>query len=237
MVQRSTQYSARLSPPQWPSGTRGPDAQSNLPRTLRIQSRTFSAGNFPIRCHRAHLKDIHAVLITHTAYKPLPEGKVGVACIWETPGGWTGCRYHIGCNKEVFDAEAFAVYRALSVIEQRQERERENTILVDSTSVVTRVGDESLGPVAVAAIEVCSRIITNDNSVTIRWVPARNGAAGNEVADQYAKSAATGEEPVEAIPEKYETETSLSHMTRVATEARSKETTEWITAHVQIERR
>ena len=140
----------------------------------------------------------------------------------------------------MFDAEVFAVYRALSVIEQRQERERRYTIFVDSTSAITRVGDDSLGPgqrFAVAAIEVCSRIITNDNSVTIRWVPTHSGATGNEVADRYAKSAATREETVEAIPEGYETETSLSHMTRVATEARSKETTEWITAHVRPERR
>ena len=146
---------------------------------------------------------------------------MGAACVWETPGGWNGRRYHLGSNKEDFDAEVFAVYRALSVIEQRQERERQYTIFVDSTSAITRVGDDSLGPgqrFAVAAIEVCSRIINKDNSVTIRWVPAHSGATGNEVADQYARSAATGEEPVEAIPEGYETETSLSHMTRVATE-------------------
>ena len=42
---------------------------------------------------------------------------------------------------------------------------------------------------------------------------------------------------MEAIPGEYETETSLSHMTRVATEAKSRETAEWITAHVRPERR
>ena len=39
----------------------------------------------------------------------------------EDPAGWTGRRYHLGNNKGVFDAEVFAVYRALSVIDQRQE--------------------------------------------------------------------------------------------------------------------
>ena len=53
-----------------------------------------------------------------------------------------------------------------------------------------------------------------------------NTPHNRQVADQYAKSAATGEEPVEAIPEGYAAETSLSHMTRVAKEARSKETRE-----------
>ena len=42
---------------------------------------------------------------------------------------------------------------------------------------------------------------------------------------------------MEAISEGYAAETSLSRMTRVATEARSKDTREWITAHVRPERR
>ena len=149
-------------------------------------------------------------------------------CVWRTQEGWTGLRFHLGSNKEVFDAEVFDIYQALQTIEQRNERGRQYTVFVDSTSASTRVRDDDLGPgqrFAVAAIEVC-RITSNDNSVTIRWVPAHSGATGKEVADRYAKSAATGEELVEAIPEGYAAETSLSHTTRVATEARSKETKE-----------
>ena len=66
-----------------------------------------------------------------------------------------------------------------------------------------------------AAIEVCSRILTRNNEATIRWVPAHSGASGNEVADKYAKALATGGAPVDDIPEGYQKETSLSHMTRV----------------------
>ena len=88
-----------------------------------------------------------------------------------------------------------------------------------------------------AAIEVCTRILTRGNDVTIRWVPAHRGAIGNEVADEYAKSAATGDAPVEEIPEGYHDETSLPHMTRVPTETRSRETAEWIPGHVRAERR
>ena len=65
-------------------------------------------------------------------------GEVGAARVWETPGGWTGCRYYLGSNKEVFDADVFAVYRALNVIEQKQERGRRYTIFVDSTSAITQ---------------------------------------------------------------------------------------------------
>ena len=35
-------------------------------------------------------------------------GTVRAACVWRTPGGWTGGRSHLG-NKEVFDAEVFAI--------------------------------------------------------------------------------------------------------------------------------
>ena len=35
---------------------------------------------------------------------------VGAAYVWSTPGGWTGRRYHLGTNKEVLDAETFAIY-------------------------------------------------------------------------------------------------------------------------------
>ena len=51
---------------------------------------------------------------------------------------------------------------------------RQYTVFVDSTSA-TRARDDDLGPgqrFAVATIEVCSRTIAIDNSVTIRWVPA-----------------------------------------------------------------
>ena len=57
------------------------------------------------------------------------------------------------------------------------------------------------------------------------------------MADRYAKDAATGRAPREKLPEGYAEETSLAHMTRVATETRSRETTEWITARVRPGRR
>ena len=62
--------------------------------------------------------------------------------------------------------------------------------------------------------------------------PGTRGAEGNEVADQFAKDATTGRAPREELREGYAEETSLARMTRVATQARSKERAEWITAHV-----
>ena len=53
----------------------------------------------------------------------LDSGKIGAACVWRIlgPCGWAGCRYHLGNNKEVFDAEVYAIIQALNIIDQRQE--------------------------------------------------------------------------------------------------------------------
>ena len=167
---------------------------------------------------------------------------VGAACVWRTQEGWTGRRYHLGYDKEFFDGEIFAVCRALGAIDQRQERGRSFNIFVNSTSAITRVRDDLMGPgqpFAMAAIEVCACIIARENRVNIQWISARSGAVGSEAADQFAKSAATGEGPltVENIPEGYAAETSLSHMTRVATKAGTRERTERIVEHVRPKRR
>ena len=49
---------------------------------------------------------------------------MGAECVGRTredPGGWTERRFHLGTNKEIFDAEVSAVYQALTVIDQRQQ--------------------------------------------------------------------------------------------------------------------
>ena len=65
------------------------------------------------------------------------DGAVGAACAWRSrEGEWTGRRFQLGRNKEVFDAEVFAVWQALRALEQRNERDCEYTIFVDSTSAI-----------------------------------------------------------------------------------------------------
>ena len=127
---------------------------------------------------------------------------MGAACVWRSPGGgWTGRRFQLGRNKEVFDAEVFAIWQALRALEQRNERGRAYTIFVDSTSAISRVRDDARGPgqrFGVASIEVERLIAAAGNTVIIRWVPAHAGAEGNEVADRYA---ATGRAPGETLPE------------------------------------
>ena len=85
--------------------------------------------------------------------------------VWETPGGWTGRRFHLGTNKEVFGAEVYAVYQALLALDQRQKSGHQYTVFVDSTAAIDRVRTDAIGPgqcFAIATTEVCSRIVDRD---------------------------------------------------------------------------
>ena len=142
---------------------------------------------------------------------------------------------HLGDNKEVFDAEVYAISQALEVLDRRQKSGRRYTIFVDSTSGIDRIRTDSIGPgqgFAVAAIERCSRSMTRDNEVTTQWIPEHHGVAGKERADEYAKAAVEGIRPDSAVPDELRWETSLSHMTRAATEGRSRRVSQWIAEHL-----
>ena len=86
-----------------------------------------------------------------------------------------------------------------------------------------------------AAIEVCSRLRARDNLVQVRWVPAHIAMEGNKVADTFTKEAAGGRQY--SVEDRQLQETSLSHLPRLATEPRSRATAQWISEHVQPERR
>ena len=98
---------------------------------------------------------------------------------------------------------------------------------MDSTAAIERTRSNSIGPgqrSAVAATEVCTRKMSRGNEVTFRWVPVHHRIPGNEKADGVAKAAAEGGEPDAATPDEYRWETILSHMTKVAAEARFRAT-------------
>lgn len=107
--------------------------------------------------------------------------------------GWTGCRYRLGTNKEIFDAETFAIYQALRILDRHQESGLRYTVFVDSTTAIDRVRIDALGPgqrFAIAKMEVCGRVLAQGNKVTIRWIPAHSKVVGKEKVDELAKAAA-----------------------------------------------
>ena len=89
----------------------------------------------------------------------------------KSPGGWTGRRFHLGSNKEVFDAEVYAIYQALGTLDQRQEGGHRYTVFMDSTAATDRERGDTIGPgqrFAIVAMEGCSRIGGKDNEVATR---------------------------------------------------------------------
>ena len=146
----------------------------------------------------------------------LDSGGVGAACTWRSPEGWTGRRYHLGKNKEVFDAETCATLSALRIFDRRQESGSRFTIFADSTAAINRVRTDTVSPgqhLARAAIEVCSRMVSRNNEVTALWVLAPVGIAGNEEADRLAKEAAGGR--TREVLDEYRWEASISHLSCV----------------------
>ena len=133
-----------------------------------------------------------------------------------------GRPYYLGKNKEVYDAEVYAIYRALKAIDQWEGSGHQYTIFSDSASAVDRTRSDSMGPrqrFALAIYEAGGRIASRNNTVTSRWTPAHQGV--NEAADTWAKSAAEGR-PQRTT--RRTNETNLSHMTRRAMGARSQAT-------------
>lgn len=100
--------------------------------------------------------------------------------------GWTGRQYHLGMNNEAFDAELYALFRALRAFDDGEERGRRHTIFSDSAAAMDRIATDQLGAgkrLAAEAIATCTRFASHDNTVTVRWSPTHLGAGGDEVAD------------------------------------------------------
>ena len=101
---------------------------------------------------------------------------LGLAALqWQTSEGWTGKRFHLGTNKEAFDAEVYAIYQALRVFEKRGQSGKKYMIFSDCQPAIRRALSDVLGPGqqwARAIIEVATRLVSRGNEVLILWVPA-----------------------------------------------------------------
>ena len=62
------------------------------------------------------------------------------------PDGWTEQRFHLGNNKEVSNAELFAIHRAMRIFLEREETGVAYTTPSDSTATIERAMMSPCGP-------------------------------------------------------------------------------------------
>lgn len=166
----------------------------------------------------------------------LESGEVGAAiAFWdEKRGRWHRRGTFLGGNKEVFDAEVFALVRAARELNERGEAGQRYTIFADAQAAIARITHDGCGPaqaLAVAFLAQAREISERGSSISVRWVPSHAGVEGNEQADGAARDAA-GRRLESADPD-YLSQASLSHLRRVTTERRSTAIGSWIRQRVE----
>jgi ribonuclease HI len=160
------------------------------------------------------------------------DGRVGAAAVHLVEGEWRTCRRHLGTNKEVFDAEMYALGLAL------QEAQRYTTgwgyteveIRCDAQAALQRIKHNRPGPgqwLAQRVIDLEAELLEAGMKVTFRWVKGHKGLEGNERADEAAKQAT---DPRTRRIHYEASFASLAHINRVTTERKWEESKEWLVA-------
>jgi ribonuclease HI len=163
------------------------------------------------------------------------DGWTGCAAIWKgTDGCWHGRKLFMGRNKEVFDAELYAIWVGLKVAKDSTDAwaagPRAVTIFTDAQAALKRIRNDDPGP----GQWLARRILRTERQLRqagwtteFRWIPGHRGIEGNEVADQLAKEGA-GASGAEHLPQEEESITTLAHVARGVTEKKWHEHLAWV---------
>jgi len=121
-------------------------------------------------------------------------GAAGYAVVWKNGQTWESIKCHMGYNQEAYDAEWAALARAPESVSGGYVPERV-TIFTDAQAAIRRIASEEPGPGQQYAIQGRKHIATLCRvrpgiTIEIRWCLAHKGIAGNEKADEWAKTAA-----------------------------------------------
>jgi ribonuclease HI len=126
---------------------------------------------------------------------------VGSAVVWKEGQEWKEEKSYLGKKKEVFDAEVYAILRALwkavDIRECESEETERVTIFSDSTTAIQTVQHMHPRPeqaMAIDSVNLNNQLAGHRIQVEYRWVLSHKGVEGNERADEAAKAAAKNED-------------------------------------------
>jgi ribonuclease HI len=159
---------------------------------------------------------------------------VGAAVVWldGQNGDYHRKGTYLGNNKEIFDAELFALGEAVKHAAREAEDARNITIFTDSQATLTRIQDDTEGPGQALTRRIIAwekEIIDSGREIEYRWCPGHAGVPGNEEADQTAKSAAAKNTATLSDTEiEMAKWASISHLHRQSTDLRRDLRHEWV---------
>jgi ribonuclease HI len=168
----------------------------------------------------------------------LPDRHTGAAVVRQVNGHFVAEEYYLSTNKEVFDAELYAIYRALHSAQRLHDAGQvfnKIAIFSDAQAALRRLRNDNEGPgqlLARNSLLAEDRLRRRGIDIEYRWIPSHIGIPGNEAADAAAKRAAShqcddsdrcAEHRCQAV--KW---ASLAHINRLATETQSRITKEQI---------
>jgi ribonuclease HI len=148
---------------------------------------------------------------------------------------WKTHKMHLGNNKEIFNAELFAIAEALKLANRQLIGNKQtNTIQIytDSSAALRRMQDANPGPrqgITKTIVER-ERILRHAGwKIEYHWVPGHSKVEGNEVADKAAKDAAQNlrTQGTTHLTRK-ERYTSLPHLHRTTKEKKWSDTKSWL---------